>query len=123
MGSEPPIVKAIQSWYWDWEMPRSTREWVSCLCPFHGDSTPSASVSTKFNYFQCRACGMKGDVIGLIMRKEEVPFVEAKRRAEKFFDGSHVPVSPKPQGKSGRRVPSKPKFGRPRNRQASSGVR
>lgn len=115
MGSESPIVKVIQSWYWDWEMPRGTKRWVSCLCPFHGDTTPSASVSTEFNYFHCRACGMKGDVIGLIMRKEEVPFVEAKRRAEKFFDGSNIPVSSKSERKSGRRIPTKPKFGRPRN--------
>lgn len=115
MDSEPPIVKALQSWYWDWEMPKGKREWVSCLCPFHGDTTPSASISTKFNYFHCRACGMKGDVIGLIMRKEETTFVEAKRRAEKFFDGSDIPVSQKPEGKPRRRVSARPKFGRPRN--------
>lgn len=110
MGSEPAIVSILQHYFDDWELPKGTKRWVSCLCPFHGDTSPSASISTEFNFFQCRACGMRGDPIGLVMRKDGLRFDEAKRRTESILGGSYESVSRKPKPKSGRRV-----FGRPRS--------
>jgi putative DNA primase/helicase len=40
-------------------------DWMIC-CPFHGDNTPSLSVSLSAeNGFNCKACGEKGSIIDL----------------------------------------------------------
>lgn len=54
------------------------------LCPFHGESTPSFSVSPEKQIFHCFGCGKGGNAITFIMEIEGIPFYEAvKGLAEK----------------------------------------
>lgn len=46
-----------------------------CLCPFHSEKTPSASV--KNNLFHCFGCHVSFDVIGFVMKYEKVDFQKA----------------------------------------------
>ncbi|ALA48163.1 DNA primase [Mycobacterium phage Phlei] len=102
------IAKVILRYYPEWEPPADTREWNPCLCPFHGESNPSAAVSYDYQAFRCMACGVKGDAISLIRHEEEVTFAEAKRIAEEIAVGSGIAVPGKSARKSSRRV-----FGQP----------
>lgn len=104
MGTDPAIVVLLRKWFPDWEPPRGNREWLPCLCPFHAETRASASVSLTLNAFTCHGCGMKGGVIGLIMRKEGLTFAEAQRYADSFLDGSYIPLPPKPPRKQRGRV-------------------
>jgi DNA primase len=50
-----------------------------CLCPFHADSHPSLSFSTKRNTYRCFVCGASGGTIDLVMRHLGKDFREACR--------------------------------------------
>ena len=47
------------------------------LCPFHSEKTPSFSVSPSKGIFKCFGCGVGGDVITFIMKRENLGFREA----------------------------------------------
>ncbi|MFZ7945432.1 DNA primase [Neobacillus sp. 19] len=47
------------------------------LCPFHGESTPSFSVSTDKQIFHCFGCGAGGNVFSFLMELEGMSFQEA----------------------------------------------
>lgn len=47
------------------------------LCPFHGESTPSFSVSPEKQIFHCFGCGAGGNSISFIMQLENINFQEA----------------------------------------------
>ncbi len=49
------------------------------LCPFHSEKTPSFMVSQSKQIFHCFGCGIGGDVIGFLMKQENLSFNEAKR--------------------------------------------
>ncbi len=49
----------------------------SALCPFHSEKTPSFSVSSSKQIFNCFGCGVGGNVITFIQRIERIDFVEA----------------------------------------------
>jgi DNA primase len=49
-------------------------------CPFHKDDTPSFSVSPEKGLWHCFGCGAGGDVIGFLMKIENMSFVEAAER-------------------------------------------
>jgi len=49
-------------------------------CPFHKDDTPSFWVSPEKGLWHCFGCGAGGDVIGFLMKIENIPFVEAAER-------------------------------------------
>ncbi|MFB5662092.1 DNA primase [Alteribacillus sp. HJP-4] len=54
------------------------------LCPFHGEKTPSFSVSPERQLYHCFGCGAGGNSITFIMEMEGIPFVEAVNKlAEK----------------------------------------
>lgn len=54
------------------------------LCPFHGENTPSFSVSPDKQIFHCFGCGAGGNVFTFLMDIEGYSFVEAaKELAEK----------------------------------------
>lgn len=49
------------------------------LCPFHGEKTPSFSVSPEKQIYHCFGCGKGGGVINFIMEIENLPFPDAVR--------------------------------------------
>ncbi|MEO2074489.1 MAG: DNA primase [Bacillus sp. (in: firmicutes)] len=50
------------------------------LCPFHGESTPSFSVSSDKQIFHCFGCGAGGNVFSFLMELEGLSFQEAAIR-------------------------------------------
>ena len=48
-----------------------------CKCPFHNDSTPSFTVYPDTESFYCFGCAAGGDVIGFIMRAEQLVYIDA----------------------------------------------
>ena len=49
------------------------------LCPFHGEKTPSFSVSPRKQIYNCFGCGKGGNVYSFIMEYENVSFPESVR--------------------------------------------
>ncbi len=47
------------------------------LCPFHGEKTPSFSVSPQKQIYYCFGCGAGGNVISFLMEYESLSFTEA----------------------------------------------
>jgi DNA primase len=72
--------------------------WTPVKCPFHDDSTASASASTTG--FRCHTCGVKGDGIALIMERENIEFGGAVERYESITGDSVHRVSQSVQRKS-----------------------
>ena len=50
------------------------------LCPFHGEKTPSFSVSREKGTYYCFGCKKGGDVIDFVMELERLSFPEAVER-------------------------------------------
>lgn len=50
------------------------------LCPFHGESTPSFSVSPEKQIFHCFGCGAGGNVFSFLMQMEGTEFGEAVQK-------------------------------------------
>lgn len=48
-----------------------------CLCPFHSEKSPSFSVSSTKQIFNCFGCGVGGNVVSFIQKIERLEFVEA----------------------------------------------
>jgi DNA primase len=69
--------------------------WVG-LCPFHGEKTPSFSVSPTKQFYHCFGCGAHGNAIGFLMEYGGLGYVEAvKELAESV--GMKLPDLP-PRG-------------------------
>lgn len=47
------------------------------LCPFHGEKSPSFSVSAEKGFFHCFGCGKSGDAITFLMEMEHLDFAAA----------------------------------------------
>jgi len=47
------------------------------LCPFHGEKTPSFTVSPNKQFFHCFGCGAHGSAIGFLMDHRGLSYVEA----------------------------------------------
>ena len=52
------------------------REHVAC-CPFHGEKTPSFTVSPHKQFYHCFGCGAHGTAIGFLMEYDHLNYVEA----------------------------------------------
>ena len=50
---------------------------MGCLCPFHGEKTPSFTVSPTKQFYHCFGCGAHGTAIGFLMEYQGLGFVEA----------------------------------------------
>ena len=57
-------------------MVRAGREFKGC-CPFHNEKTPSFYVNDDKQFYHCFGCGAHGDVIGFVMRHDNMSFPEA----------------------------------------------
>ena len=47
------------------------------LCPFHSEKSPSFSVSSTKQIFNCFGCGVGGNVITFVQKMERLEFIEA----------------------------------------------
>ena len=47
------------------------------LCPFHGEKTPSFTVSREKQFYHCFGCGVHGTAIGFLMAYRNLEFLEA----------------------------------------------
>ncbi len=47
------------------------------LCPFHGEKTPSFTVSESKQFYHCFGCGAHGSAIGFLMDQRGLSYVEA----------------------------------------------
>ena len=52
------------------------RNHIAC-CPFHGEKTPSFTVSEELQIFKCFGCGKSGDVFTFVQEYERIDFREA----------------------------------------------
>ncbi len=73
----------------------------SGLCPFHGETAPSFSVSREKGTYYCFGCKKGGDVIDFVMEMERVTFVEAVERLAGRF-GFDLPAA-SPEARQRRR--------------------
>ena len=60
------------------------------LCPFHGEKSPSFSVSPSKQFFHCFGCGKNGNAIGFLMEHSGMNFVEAVKDLAQSY-GMQVP--------------------------------
>ena len=58
------------------ELKKAGREFKG-LCPFHGEKTPSFTVSPDKGFFHCFGCGAHGTALGFLMDYDNLSFVEA----------------------------------------------
>jgi DNA primase len=62
----------------------------SGLCPFHGEKTPSFSVSPSKQFYHCFGCGKNGNVISFLIDHNGMTFIEAVKDLAQSF-GMVVP--------------------------------
>ncbi|MGD9387813.1 MAG: DNA primase [Gammaproteobacteria bacterium] len=55
---------------------KAGREYKAC-CPFHGEKTPSFTVSPTKQFYHCFGCGAHGTALGFLMDYEHLSFPEA----------------------------------------------
>jgi DNA primase len=60
------------------------------LCPFHGEKSPSFTVSPSKQFFHCFGCGKNGNAIGFLMEHSGMNFVEAVKDLAQTY-GMQVP--------------------------------
>jgi DNA primase len=86
---------------------RARSGWAAIKCPYHGDTTASASVNTTIGRFNCHGCGVRGDVYDLIQHYESCDYPAALALGDNYQPSSVVSDSKqstfKPEGRRGRR--------------------
>ena len=60
------------------------------LCPFHGEKSPSFTVSPSKQFFHCFGCGKNGNAIGFLMEHTGMTFVDAVKDLAQSY-GLQVP--------------------------------
>ncbi len=72
------------------------------LCPFHGEKSPSFSVSPSKQFYHCFGCGKNGNAISFLMEHGGMTFVEAVKDLAQQY-GLQVPeddVSPQDRARA-----------------------
>ncbi|NMM07371.1 DNA primase [Polaromonas sp.] len=72
------------------------------LCPFHGEKSPSFSVSPSKQFYHCFGCGVSGDAIKFLTEHAGMTFIEAVKDLAQQY-GLQVPdddVSPQDRAKA-----------------------
>jgi DNA primase len=78
---------------------KAGREYKAC-CPFHGEKTPSFTVSPVKQFYHCFGCGEHGTAITFLMNYEHMEFVESieelahRAGLEVPREAGHVPHTP-----------------------------
>lgn len=67
------------------QLTKRGKNWFG-LCPFHGENTPSFSVSEDKQLFHCFGCGASGNAITFIMDLENWTFTESIRKLAERLD-------------------------------------
>ena len=62
-----------------------TGEGFKCLCPFHNEKTPSFHINTELNVFYCFGCGISGNAITFLMKKEGYSYSDAVKKLGEDF--------------------------------------
>jgi hypothetical protein len=120
MSEERPDLAAVLSHYDVTFNPDRASQKI--LCPVHEEYIESCSINLDEQWFNCHACGAKGDSWNLIMAKEKCDFTTAIAKAEgiaRGVGGSGGPVvvagifgRTRPAGHTVKRVPFRPRLGR-----------
>ncbi len=71
------------------ELKKSGQNYLG-LCPFHGEKTPSFTVSPSKQFFHCFGCGAHGSAIGFLMDQRGLGYVEAVQELAQLV-GMQVP--------------------------------
>lgn len=71
--NQTDIVDLIQTYV---ELKPKGGEYSAC-CPFHGEKTPSFTVSPDKQFYHCFGCGAHGTAINFLMEHEGLQFIEA----------------------------------------------
>jgi DNA primase len=58
------------------QLRKAGREYKAC-CPFHGEKTPSFTVSPAKGFYHCFGCGAHGTALGFLMEYDRLDFVSA----------------------------------------------
>ena len=72
------------------------------LCPFHGEKSPSFSVSPSKQFYHCFGCGKNGNAISFLMDHAGMTFIEAVKDLAQQY-GLQVPeddISPQDRAKA-----------------------
>jgi DNA primase len=86
------------------QLRKSGANWVG-LCPFHGEKTPSFTVSQAKQFYHCFGCGAHGNAIGFLMEYGGLGYIEALKE---LAEGVGLKL-PEPAG--GERRPNPPEEG------------
>ena len=82
------------------------------LCPFHGEKSPSFSVSPAKQFYHCFGCGKNGNAISFLMEHAGMTFIEAVKDLAQQY-GLQVPedeTSPQDRARAAQ-VPALPPGG------------
>lgn len=72
------------------------------LCPFHGEKTPSFTISREKQFYHCFGCGAHGTAIGFLMNYRSLEFREAVEELAGIA-GMEIPLEARSQGSSNTR--------------------
>jgi hypothetical protein len=81
------------------ELKKKGANYVSC-CPFHGEKTPSLTVSQSKQIFKCYGCGAGGDIIEWVKEYDKVSTKEAINKLKEMAnmeDFKPTKIEPQPK--------------------------
>lgn len=58
------------------KLTRAGREFKAC-CPFHSEKSASFYINDDKQFYHCFGCGAHGDIVGFVMRHDNLSFIEA----------------------------------------------